>query len=140
LGPEFLVGSHRMSENSGVGTHRFHCIYLSLIHPNRYWGNTALVWQSIEEKNRIFRIAITLDLPLYRSSIQNTTSSVKWGKNPFCGARQITYIFCLSTYVVVCGPLLGNILQPYPLCPLLSTNYCLLILCCQDRVYLWSTD
>ena len=26
LVPEFLVGSHRMSENSGVGTHRFHCI------------------------------------------------------------------------------------------------------------------
>ena len=25
LGPEFLVGSHRMSENSGVGTHRFNC-------------------------------------------------------------------------------------------------------------------
>jgi len=26
LGPEILVGSHRMSENSGVGSHRFHCI------------------------------------------------------------------------------------------------------------------
>ena len=25
LGPEILVGSHKMSENSGVGSHRFHC-------------------------------------------------------------------------------------------------------------------
>jgi hypothetical protein len=47
LGPEILVGSHRMSENSGVGSHRFHCnqikefndlypIKLKLSHGNQY--------------------------------------------------------------------------------------------------------
>ena len=26
VGPKIFVGSHRMSENSGVGLHKFHCI------------------------------------------------------------------------------------------------------------------
>jgi hypothetical protein len=34
LGPEILVGSHRMSENSGVGTHRFHCIMFIIVCSN----------------------------------------------------------------------------------------------------------
>ena len=37
LGPEFLVGSHRMLENSGVVSHGFHCKYIYI------WLNSTVV-------------------------------------------------------------------------------------------------
>ena len=32
LGPYIFVGCHRMSENSGVGLHKFHCTFIKYLH------------------------------------------------------------------------------------------------------------
>jgi len=85
LGPYFFVGCHRMSENSGVGLHRFHCTFKN---PPK----------SVKHNINILNIKIS-----YRNiqDLQKVVSVLPNIKNEVSSAELCTYFEC------------GNLRKPY---------------------------